>query len=1232
MDSDYPFEALGPDKFQRLAQVMISTEFPDTQAFPLRQPDGGRDSVVYRWDGDRRSFSVFQVKFVERPDSLDDPHKWVLETAEAEAKKVAQLIPKGAESYTLVTNIRGTGHADSGSIDRLDSTLTKALGIPARGWWRDDLITRVKANSQFRWEFPDLLSGVDVLQELVESDLSEEKNRRSTAVKAYLTQQFEEDQQVRFKQVDLQKDLLGLFVDIPISISSNRKSRQDSQLFEALWLRLHGEGENLESNHLAEQFHQADRSRRLDFPASYLLLDSEFQEQLPLVVVEGAPGQGKSTITQYLCQVHRMRLLERETSRLPDAHAGVPLRLPFRIDLRDLATWFQGRDPFTPDQDLAADEPRSVEAFIAASISHHSGGVDFDVADLLAVLKATAAVAVFDGLDEVADIETRKKIVDELTTTARRIAANSLSFQMIVTSRPAAFAKSPGFDPKIFRHLTLEAITPDIAAAYSDKWIKARQLTSRDAREVKQVLETKLEESHMRELARNTMQLTILLSLIYARGSSLPDKRTALYGAYIDTFLNRESEKSAIVREHRDLLVSLHGYLAWTLHSDAEQGSGSGRISRDDLTQLLEEYLDTEGHDASLVDKLFEGVVTRVVAVVSRVEGLYEFEVQPLREYFAARFLYDTARYSPTGGEVGGTLPDRFLALARNPYWLNVARFYAGFLSKGEIPSLVESLKDLSEDTEFSPLRQPRVLASMLLADWVFSQNPRSLDDVVELVADPLNVQVSMGNTPFRVRDAVEALPDGSGRKELADLCFTQLEGMTNLAFGSSLANVISQNCATQERKERWLRNVDGLSGAERRRWITYGRFLGVIEVMSDAELDALLEHPPALDELMEVLACGRGEYIESDEYRCESVVDTILSGRWPYMISTDDSSVLNHLGIVYAYTQHNLFGVRGLDRPGHRASPRSHAHSQELLDKCDEVARVWQEENRSEGYDWGDSLRPWDSLIEKSRELFGERCMHSILAVEASGIKSTEETAREAGDLFDQNLPLAQRARYARLRAGNPRWWEAQLNRAAAGDERFLAIALIFSRASGRTIGEHVEQLDAFLKRMSADEFRLLSYACSRALPSFRGRGAGTLGDRDFDLPKQLSDRTVEILAKRASGGMGRRLYERYLRSYTGKSTSLLDICIENELAGQQRNQKAWLRVLPLLRRHQSRHFMHRARFNDMPVSVARDICSDAASFDAELVYWAETRCVGATRFQAVSKVAMQQRWFEGS
>ncbi|MDQ2743979.1 MAG: hypothetical protein M3Z66_17015, partial [Chloroflexota bacterium] len=126
-----------------------------------------------------------------------------------------------------------------------------------------------------------------------------------------------------------------------------------------------------------------------------------------------------------------------------------------------------------------------------------------------------------------------------------------------------------------------------------------------------------------------------------------------------------------------------------------------------------------EGHDPGLADQLFEGMVERVVALVSRVEGTYEFEVQPLREYFVARHLYETAPYVPPGATSDATLPDRFDALIRNGYWLNVARFMAGCYNKGELASLVAALRSLCDDRVHGATRRPRELARMFLADWV---------------------------------------------------------------------------------------------------------------------------------------------------------------------------------------------------------------------------------------------------------------------------------------------------------------------------------------------------------------------------------------------------------------------------------------------------------------------------------------------------------------------------------
>lgn len=1235
MDSDYPFESLGPERFQRLCQLLVAEEFPDSQAFPLRGPDGGRDATAYAWDGEKRSTTIFQVKYVEDPSSISEPRKWLLETMKREAPKVAKLIPSGASSYCLITNIPGTGHRASGSIDGLEETLGKSIQIPFRCWWRDDLVVRMKNGRDLRWEFPELLSGVDVLHEVVEAGLTEERQRRAAAIKAYLTDQYEEDRQVRFKQVDLQNDLLGLFVDIPVSISAARgrakRSRHEAEVLHSLWMRLNEIDDGLDpSRGWADIADDADAATRLEYPTSDLLLDSEFQEWMPLVVIEGAPGQGKSTIVQYVCQAHRMRMLGLQPERLPERHRACPLRLPFKADLRDLAKWFQGQDPFNPGRPLPDDCPQTVEAFLATSVHQRSGGIAFDVADLLAVLEAGAAVAVFDGLDEVADIETRARLVEELTATARRLRASSRSLQMVVTSRPAPFAKSPGFDPGIFRHLTLESITPEIATTYSEKWVRAKQLNKRDAADVRQVLQRKLREPHMRELAQNTMQLTILLSLIYGRGSSLPDKRTALYTAYIETFLDRESDKSEVVRRHRDLLIDLHGHLAWLLHCQAESGENSGRIGRDELLSELKRYLEKEGHDPTLVDQLFQGVVARVFVLVSRVEGLYEFEVQPLREYFAGRYLYDTAPYSPPGREVEGTLTDRFKALARNPYWLNAARFYAGFFSKGEIPSLVESLKDMAEDPEFATLNQPRLLAGMLLTDWVFNQNPRSLGEVVAIMADPLGVQVKAGDVRSRLRDPRYVLPPGSGRQELVNHCFEQLRRTSNPSYSWGLSNLIKRNGEPTAVRDSWLEATMASNDAARKRWMSLGRPLGAIAKAEETELDRLLGPEPSPDALIAYLAGGCGRYLASDERRLELVVDAILDDRTTFVALDEDQSVLAAFAAAYAFPRHTLFGRAYLTAsPSRSFSPELAELESPLLSRCAEMVSISEEQRRGSS-DWSDSIAPWNALIERSRQLFGERWAHSALALEASGVRSASETFPEASDLFDATIPLAPRVRYARLRAGNRGWWAEQIDRAAPGGERLLAVSVMFARASARTLAAHIDRLDPILKNLSADEFERLRTACARAA-SGGPLGADQLPLNDAgEFPDDLCERTLTLLALRASREMRDQLHRRYLRNYRGRRGQLIDLVIEAELAGQGDDVRAWRRAMKMLRRVPGRHpASTRKSSREMPLDVAREICLNPAAYTSELVLRAEKRCASAMEYEPVADVAAREGWF---
>jgi hypothetical protein len=442
---DYPLENLGPERFQQLCQALLARDNPTLQCFPVAQPDGGRDAALVLFESDQSKFVVYQVKFSRKPMAETDPHKWLLAIIESEAPKVKALIPKGATSFFLLTNVPGTSHADRGSIDKLNKVLAQSMEIPAMCWWRDDINRRLDTAWSLKWLYPELMTGPDFLRAVIESGLTEHRERRAAAVRAFLRHQFDTDEEVRFKQVELQNKLLDLFIDVPLALRDSPHSRRQyytyrraAQALVSLPIETNEAGLLIDDHYM--------RNEVLPGAASFLLSE-DVQSHMQNVVLEGAPGQGKSTITQYVCQIHRMKLLREEqlTLATPAPHRSAPVRLPIKIDLRDFATWVTRKNPFIlEDEQEPPGWRKSLEAFLAALISHQSGGTDFSTDDLLAVAKISSILLVCDGLDEVADIATRKQVVDEIVRGVQRLQANAASLQTIVTSRPAAFANSPG--------------------------------------------------------------------------------------------------------------------------------------------------------------------------------------------------------------------------------------------------------------------------------------------------------------------------------------------------------------------------------------------------------------------------------------------------------------------------------------------------------------------------------------------------------------------------------------------------------------------------------------------------------------------------------------------------------------------------------------------------------------------------------------------------------------------
>ena len=136
------------------------------------------------------------------------------------------------------------------------------------------------------------------------------------------------------------------------------------------------------------------------------------------------------------------------------AYRTSPIVLPFRTDLRDLAVWLQGDNPFGPSASID-DYPRSVEGFLAAMVSFMAGGATFTIDDLDNPISTTPTLLVFDGLDEVAELEASQEIVEQISESANRLHEVGPDLQIVVTSRPAAFSGAPQFSRDQFSYLTL---------------------------------------------------------------------------------------------------------------------------------------------------------------------------------------------------------------------------------------------------------------------------------------------------------------------------------------------------------------------------------------------------------------------------------------------------------------------------------------------------------------------------------------------------------------------------------------------------------------------------------------------------------------------------------------------------------------------------------------------------------------------------------------------------------
>lgn len=726
----YLYERLGDHDFQLLVGALLTARFTHFVPLPLRQPDGGRDGTTM---GSDRSL-IYQVKWSVNGKEKN-PVAWLDRAIASESDSIKRLVAQGAKRYVLVTNVGSSGRGGTGTFDRLNERLDKYaqdFGLEQMTClWREAIDGMVdSAEDSLLWKYAKMLAGWELVRYLVAEDRAGQQDvglrkllRKVAAV------QWDEDERVKFSQVDIDREKVAdLFVDVNADKLTVRDRRQPDILVQ----------------------------EPVGGAAEYLLKMDPVETRSWNTVVRGAPGQGKSTLSQYISQVHRSAFVPASLrpSNMPTAQR--PL-FPIRVDLSDYARWMSGVDVFDTES-VATKKTKNRPAakagleFFLADVMSHAGGAPVTPSKVQELLHLVPSLIVLDGLDEVGRPAVRSKVVNEIDNLARRGRAYEIPPRIVVTTRPSA-NELPEPSMEFFDVVVLSPLTTHQRDEYLRRWSAVHGIVGAAGRSLRKTYRDKIAEPYLDELAGNPMQLTILLDLLRKHGEATPDQRTSLYDSYVDMLLAREANKHPeSVRKHQTELRSIIPFLGWHLHAHSEADRVNSRMSVADLKASIRHFQRTYGNPETVVDELFEAASDRLWALTSKVGDTFEFEVLSLREYFAANFLYrfageDTKRFDRI---------EVLRELLRRPYWLNTARFYGGNAAGSDLAVLADGIIQELED---KPPPQAVIAGWTLLTDGVFANRPRYARDVLEALCSDAHMHVLINALTRREITPLPALP-----------------------------------------------------------------------------------------------------------------------------------------------------------------------------------------------------------------------------------------------------------------------------------------------------------------------------------------------------------------------------------------------------------------------------------------------------------------------------------------
>ena len=640
--------------------------------------DGAREATFHgkaaypseneRWDG----YWIFQAKYHDvHQIGPKEAQRCLLRDLRNELSLITEKYKHPCDNYILLTNVSLTPVFQKGIKDKIDNEIVSKYTHKIKHihvWGAEEICRFLDAYPKVRQAYAHLLVSGDIIARLLgmiegkEADLDE-------LVKLYCQGCFTHEQYAALDDAgdveDRRVELQRIFIDIDVKPSTLYNSPRMSKRLPK-WLK------------------QASEDDKRVSALSYLLDDSARG-----LVLVGGPGEGKSTLVQYVAQIHRARIIGKagELFENTEEFEKCMHRIPFIILLREYAQWVASRR-----------NSDSIFHYLATLISRESGKT-VNSEDIHSIVKANSILLILDGLDEVSEKKLRERVLNNITSfayQARDILNGDL--RIIATTRPYGYSEE--FDPAHYLHVNIQKLSPEKVLLYARQWKDVREPRPKEAERVLSTLSVCLKDKVVSVLTQTPLQVTILLVIIRARGTP-PKQREELFERYMDVIYQREQKnRPELLRTEKDVIYGLHKYLAYILHKRAEKDRTAALMNISEFRERVERYL---VHSNPLleeeelivkIDQIIREASQRLVLIESPQEGKIGFGLTTMREYFAASHLVDTAQDTKERDS-------RFRAIAKSPHWRNVTLFFAGRVGRtrpGEAPSIVDVCRQI--DTE----------------------------------------------------------------------------------------------------------------------------------------------------------------------------------------------------------------------------------------------------------------------------------------------------------------------------------------------------------------------------------------------------------------------------------------------------------------------------------------------------------------------------------------------------